>query len=228
MPKPAVSAKVLSHPLDSLRVMDNAEGSSRSILDLSPEQQAVLVGTLLGDGCLAKHGHFHRLHIKHKGEHLPLVELKYEVFRPFVSMPLHRFDQRLNDRLYPCVQFATRTSPIFSDWASRFYRDGRKVVPEDIVDCLDPLALAVWFMDDGAADFAGVTLQTHNFSLTEVEVLAEALRDRFGLTTRSRRNKSAWVIYIEAKSLTRLETLIQPHLLEGFGYKLIPRRSRTP
>jgi len=207
---------------------DNAEGSSRSVVELSPEQRAVLIGTVLGDGCLAKHGRYHRLHIKHKVAHRALAEFKHRIFRDFVSMRLHEFDQRLGGRLYPCVQFATRTNPVFSDWHSRFYRDRRKVVPVDIAGWLTPLAVAVWFMDDGAADYAGVTFQTHNFTSVEVEMLVTALSERYDLAVNSRRNKGGLVIYVKAASLSALRDVIDPHLLPEFGYKLVPRRTRTP
>lgn len=208
--------------------MDNAEGSSRSTVKLSDEQEAVLVGTLLGDGCLAKHGHYHRLHIKHKLAHRSLAELKYRTFEKFVSMPMHMFDQRLGGVGYPCVQFATRTNAAFSAWHHRFYREGIKVVPEDAAQMLTPLALAVWFMDDGAADFAGVTLQTHSFCQEEVDTLKAALIERFGLAVNRRRNRGAWILYVRAESLERLRRIVAPHLLPEFEYKLLTRRSRTP
>jgi len=53
----------------------------------------VLTGTLLGDGCLAKHGRHHRLHVKHKLAHRELALMKYETFREFISMAPHQFDQ---------------------------------------------------------------------------------------------------------------------------------------
>jgi recombination protein RecA len=208
--------------------MDNAEGSSRSTVKLSSEQESVLAGTLLGDGCLAKHGRYHRLHIKHKLAHRSLVELKYRVFESFVSTPMHGFDQRLSGVGYPCVQFATRTSPVFSWWHRLFYRGCTKVVPENAAQLLTPLALAVWFMDDGAADFAGVTFQTHSFRSEEVDILQGALAQRFDLAVRRRRNKGAWILYVRAESLDRLRWIIAPHLLPHFEYKLQPRRSRTP
>ena len=207
---------------------DNAEGSSRSKVELTSRQEAVLVGTLLGDGCLAKHGRHHRLHIKHKIAHRSLAELKYEVFGVFTSMPLHEFDQQLRGAAYPCVQFATRTHPIFSEWHSHFYRAGRKIVPEEIDSYLSGLSMAVWFMDDGAADYAGATLQTHNFSADEVELLVSMLRRKFELEANSRGNKGRRIIYLKASSMNRFRELIEPHLLPDFEYKLVPRRLRTP
>ena len=208
--------------------MDNAEGSSRSIVDLSAEQQDVLVGTLLGDGCLARHGRYHRLHVKHKAEHESLVRFKREVFRNFVSMDLHRFGERLGDQTYACVQFASRTSPAFSEWHAHFYRDRRKIVPANIVELLSPETLAVWLMDDGAADYAGLTFQTHGFVVEEVELLAKAMRERYGLAVNSRRNRQRWIIYVTARSMASLEALVMPYLLDEFRYKLQPRRARTP
>lgn len=205
---------------------DNAEGSSRS--SLTGKQQAVLAGTLLGDGCLAQHGRYHRLHVKHKEAHRTLAELKYEVFREFISMKPHRFDQRLGERSYPCVQFATRTAPIFSEWHERFYRGSKKIVPLEIARFLSPQALAVWFMDDGAADHAGATIQTHSFDLDEVELLRSVLRVRFGLEAKLRKNKGSWILYICSTSVGPMREILGPHLLPEFGYKLSPRRSRTP
>src|SRR5438270_8168742 len=148
----------------------NAEGSSRPPLVLSLQQQDVLVGTLLGDGCLAKHGHYHRLHIKHAIAQSELAEFKYDVFGDFITMSPHVFSQRLRGRAYPCVQFATRTNPVFSKWHALFYVGRVKTVPRDISRLLSPLAIAVWVMDDGSADYAGVTLQTHSFALADVRL----------------------------------------------------------
>lgn len=197
-------------------------------MNLSQGQRAILTGTLLGDGCLAKHGHYHRLFVKHKDAHASLAAFKREAFREFVSMPLHRFDQRLHGRLYPCVQFVTRTNPVFSEWHSRFYRGRRKIVPRDIALDLSPLAVAVWLMDDGAADYAGVTFQTHSFRDDEVNRLAAALRERFDLEIGVRKNKGGLIVYVAAASVRQLREVVEPHLLADFTYKLEPRRSRTP
>jgi hypothetical protein len=227
--KPAISANLLrvipGHYHAGME--DNAEGSSSS-KKLTGRQQAVLVGTLLGDGCLAKHGRFHRLHIKHKEAHRVLAEFKRDVFADFVKMPLHAFDQRLGEKCFPCVQFATRTSPLFTEWHARFYRE-RKIVPLDIAHYLTPLSLTVWFMDDGAADHAGATLQTHSFTGEEVELLVQSLQDSFGLAVNPRRNRGRWIIYVRSAGMGRLRGILEPHLLPGFAYKigLEPRRGHT-
>lgn len=208
--------------------MTPREVQNRPTSELTEFQQAVLVGTLLGDGSIAKHGHHHRLFIKHKAAHEALAAWKREVFADFTSMPLHHFEQRLSDRSYPCVQFVTRTSPIFSIWRERFYRESRKIVPTDIKELLAPPAVAAWFMDDGTADRAGVPFQTHSFTREEVERLAASLTSRYGLKTSLNRNKGAWIVYVHGSSVLDLATVIRPLLITELAYKLVPRGTWTP
>ncbi len=195
---------------------------------LTQEQHAVLTGTLLGDGSLPIHGRNPRLFVKHKAAHEALALFKYEVFRDFISMAPHYFDQRLNGRNYPCVQFVTRTNAVFSASRRRFYRGRRKIVPVDISRDLSPLALTVWLMDDGAADYAGLTFQTHSFTRAETNRLAAVLRRKYGLRTSVRANRGHWIVYVFAESIPCLQEITAPHILPEFEYKLIPRRSRTP
>jgi recombination protein RecA len=207
---------------------DNAEGSRSFDVDLSPNQESVLIGTLLGDGCLAMHGHHARLHVKHKAAHRLLAEFKRSTFESNLSMGLHEFDQRLGGKRFPCVQFVTRTSPVFTHWRRRFYHDGRKQVPDDITELLTPLAIAVWFMDDGSADHCGVTIQTHSFDDQEVERLARALLEGFDIVATIRANKGCSILYIGKLQLPRFRSIVRPFVLEALEYKLVPRRGLTP
>jgi hypothetical protein len=202
-------------------------GASKRDVGLTKEQRDVLTGTLLGDGCLAQHGRFHRLHVKHKAEHRTLAEFKYRTFAHYISMPMHGFNQQLLGKEYPCVQFASLTSPEFTKWHRYFYRGRRKIVPADIARHLSPLAVAVWFMDDGASDFAGVTIQTHSFRLAEVRLLADSLRSSLGVSASLRRNKGAWILYLGASELPGFRDLVDQYMLPELSYKLTARSFGT-
>jgi len=197
--------------------MDNAEGSSGSMIEFSDKQRDVLVGTLLGDGCLARHGRYHRLHIKHKAEHEALARFKRDVFRSYVSMQLHRFEQRLGQESYGCVQFASRTSRVFSKWHTRFYRNRRKIVPSNIVELLSPEAVTVWIMDDGAADYA------------RTDLFDARISRRGGGTPRDGAGRSIWTgseLEKEQAGMGRLRQC-QEHGFAGSVGRAIPA-SRVP
>ena len=102
------------------------------------------------------------------------------------------------------------------------------MVPADIAALLTPLSMAIWLMDDGGADYAGLDIQTHNFELREVELLVVALAERFGVAATTRANKGRWIIYVPASQVGSLRRIVEPHMLPELRYKLVPRRERTP
>ena len=59
----------------------------------------------------------------------------------------------------------------------------RKRVPKSIHKWLTPRAIAYWYMDDGAQKWKGrllgVRFCTDNFSLSEIETLAQVLREKY-------------------------------------------------
>lgn len=195
---------------------------------LSPVQQSVLVGTLLGDGNLNRqHRVFHRLYIRHGASQGVYAEWKRSVFSPFVRMPVHYFLQNVGQKQYGFCQFASRTHPEFTKIANLFYRNTKKFVPKTIDRMLTPLALAVWVMDDGTRNGNGLCLQTNAFSTHDVEILKKALKTRFEIETSMYRNKRKYILYIPVREMNKLRTLIMPHLLPMFHYKVLPRRDCT-
>ena len=117
---------------------------------------------------------------------------------------------------------------MFTEWHERFYVGRHKVVPEAIAAWLTPLSMAVWLMDDGGADSAGLDIQTHSFELGEVERLVVALAERFDVRARTRANKGRWIIYLPSSQVESLRSIVEPHFLSELRYKLVPRRERTP
>jgi hypothetical protein len=83
-------------------------------------------------------------------------------------------------------------------------------------------------MDDGTADRAGVSFQTHSFELAEVERLASMLRVQFEIEASVMRNKGKWILYVPKASLGRLRSIVDGYVLPEFAYKLVPRGTWTP
>jgi hypothetical protein len=83
-------------------------------------------------------------------------------------------------------------------------------------------------MDDGAADYAGLTFQTHSFTSDETSRLAAVLQTEYGLRTGTRANRGSTIVYVYAESIPRLREIVAPYVLPELQYKLTPRRSRTP
>lgn len=187
---------------------------------LSDKQKFVLIGTLLGDGSLAKRGNHCRLFVKHSGNQEELIKWKYNVFKNIILMSLNYFSQDVYGKEYQFIQFVTLTHPLFDEYRNIFYQGKQKVIPQNISKIFnDPLSLAVLLMDDGANDTFGVTLQTHCFTKNEVILLTKSIEENFKINSSLRKNKGKWIIYFPKAEIPRLYKTVKEYLLPSSRYK---------
>lgn len=187
---------------------------------LSNRQKDVLIGTLLGDGNLTKHGQNFRLFIKHSESQSVLAKWKRKEFDNITMMKLNFFQQEVKGKVYRFCQFVTLTHSEFAEYRKIFYPNKKKVISRKIKKIFNsPLSLAVWIMDDGAKDNVGMTLQTHSFSLSGIKILQKCLKDNFGILTNTRKNRSKNIIYIPKSEIKKLYNLVKNYLLPEYKYK---------
>lgn len=186
-------------------------------LPLSEFQRQVLIGYLLGDGCLEtwKNSKVARLKVEQSLAQKEFVSWLFKVFQEFSKTPPKSKQNK--------CKFNTLSSNEFYGFHKIFYSNRQKVVPKNIEQLLTPISFAVWFMGDGSVkskECNGRILNTHGFSESEVAQLSQILNDRFKLLASIRRQKDGLQIYISAKSAEELIKLISPYLLPHFKYKL--------
>jgi hypothetical protein len=176
-------------------------------------EREVIVGSLLGDGTLLKTTSGHCFRVHHGRRQQSLVDWKYVELARFV-----RTAPRLSGNGY---YFRTVTHPELAQLRERFYPTDRKVVPFELLEgCLDELGLAVWIMDEGAAEGKQLRLNTQSFSIDEVEGLAGLLRAKFGIVMTINKDKDRPRLRCSAASMDRLIALVKPHTLPDMLYKL--------
>jgi hypothetical protein len=187
---------------------------------LSERQKIILVGTLLGDGNLTRHGKDFRLFVKHSKSQSILGEWKIKEFGKITKMKLNFFQQEVKGKIYGFCQFATLTHPEFNKYRKIFYSKSKKVIPKKIDEILmKPLSLAVWIMDDGARDNVGMSIQTHNFSPKGIRRLQRCLWKNFGILATIRKNKNKEIIYLPQSQIKKLHRLVKNYLLPEYKYK---------
>lgn len=196
-----------------------------SRVGLTAQEQGVVVGLLLGDGHLElSRRSLARLCVRQHPRRRAYVDWLYDNLKRFIQMPpkvVMSYDRR-NGMSTPRYGFKTLAYPVFVEWHSRFYQNGRKRVPDGIDQYLDAVALAVWFADDGSfkTDSRGLLLNTNAFSMESQRRLQEALAQRFGLKSTLHKLRQWRRIYIPASSTDRLIKVILPYLPECLLYKL--------
>ena len=191
--------------------------TGNTVGSLTSTQHAVLIGSLLGDGTLRRQrGKLNALlEVNHAYSSKKYVDYKYDVFKEYVLTPPKR---RRGNGQRVAYRFTTRSLPVFTRYFDRFYVAGRKRVPMGLK--LSPLALAVWYMDDGSKSRSSCYLNTQQFSREDQETLQAFLRDQFSIETGLNRDKQYTRIRVTTEGTVKFFELIRPHVIDCFRYKL--------
>lgn len=196
------------------------------MVNLSKRQQDVLVGTLLGDGCLEINGKNVRLKVDHSIKQKQLTDWIFNEFRNLCSKEPYFLDQSdvRTNKLYHHYRFSTLSLMTLNRFYEVFYPLKRKIVPKNIKLILNnPLSLAVWYMDDGfrRTDCNGLYLCTSAFTKKEQLLLIEVLKVNFSLDARIHYAAGNARIYIPASSAIRFCELVKEFVVPDLSYKLV-------
>lgn len=196
----------------------------KASLTMSERQKQLLIGMLLGDAHLErqKGALTARLKIEHSVKQWAYVHWKYTEWQDWVRTPPRARDRanRLGT-VSTNIGFATLAHPELEEFRVRFYRDRRKVVPEDLA--LTPLSMAVWFMDDGSrksSQCRGLYLNTQGFNSQEVELLRLVIERDVRVETSVREQADGLQIYVPSLSATKLSAYVHGGVLPSMRYKL--------
>jgi len=188
--------------------------AGNTVGSLTEAQEALIVGCLLGDGAMRCKTHA-LLEVNHSIDQRAYVEWKYRHLEHLVATPPKARNAGWCRIAY---RFTTRSLPVLTPLYQRFYGNGEKQVPQDLV--LHPLSLAVWLMDDGARSYRAVYFNTQKFDQISQQRLIDMLLQQHSIHARPNRDKHYWRLRIAVGSVGRLAARVRPHLLPMFRYKL--------
>lgn len=199
----------------------------KKTLKLSKLQKEVLVGTLLGDGCLEtqNNGRTYRLKVEHSLQQKDYVDWKYKVFKNWVltEPKIREYSAYGLDRNN--YRFSTVSNGSLRFYAQQFYQNGKKIVPKLISKLLTPLVLAVWFMDDGSTkshQHKALVIHSQSFSKFDLLRVIKVLEDKFQIKSvlRKRQDGSGYIIYLLSETIDKFISLVGEYILSSMKYKL--------
>lgn len=201
---------------------------------LSDQQWQVVLGGLMGDGHLAPNTHGRRgvrYRMGHGARQVEYIDWKASL--------LGNISQTRNVRPNGAVHIDLTPLPELSDVRDTVYwGDGKKHLTEDYLKALTPLALAVWFMDDGSFSLRSqgkqqrtlggsgrIEICVEAMSEATQERLASYLRDVHGVDCRvaPRGARQQAFLTMTTKGTDRFQELVAPYIHPSMAYKLLPR-----
>ena len=192
--------------------MDNTVGS------LTQLERSIIIGSLLGDGYMriisGRKNAF--LEINHSIKAKEYVDYKFEKLKKICkSAPKKR---KTNDGRV-AYRFFTKQHKDLTVFYDLFYKDKRKIIPKNLK--LDPISLAIWYMDDGSKSRdQDIYLNTQQFSILDQKRLLIVLRS-LGIKARLNKDKKYYRIRILKESIGNFMKIIFPNIIPAMKYKLV-------
>lgn len=195
-------------------------------IPLTTQQREMIVGTVLGDGCIVPHGRknkSYRLMIGHCEEQEEFVLWKKAVLGNLVNVIARREDKRKNSII---LTFNTVTHDEFRFFYNLFYTNGKKIIKRELINYITPFSIAVWFCDDGSINKnVNMRISTDGFSKEENEILQEIMRLKFNIRSKvceyTRNDKKYYFMSFNKENSGKLTELIAPYVLESMKYKIV-------
>ncbi|MDT5051179.1 MAG: recombination protein RecA [Mycobacterium sp.] len=200
---------------------------------LSDQQFQAVLGSLMGDGNLSPNRR-DRNGVRFRGHGTKQVEyLQWKT----ALMGNIRHTVRENTKGASFVDF-TPLAELAELQRAVYLGDGKKFFSEEYLKALTPLALAIWYIDDGSFSLRSKGLQERTTGGSgRIEICVEAmsdgtrvrlrdyLRDTHGLDVRLRSAGSAGkaVLVFSTAATAKFQEMVAPYMAPSMEYKLLPR-----
>jgi hypothetical protein len=185
----------------------------------TPTQTQLLLGTLLGDGCISQTSNrAARYRMQHSSRQHEYNLEKYRILSEFCNKPPVI---RKNSGYGKFLSVgATKSLPILLSLYTLIYPHRRKTVSKEWLSYLTPEGLAWWYLDDGSlAQHRQITLSTHSFPKTECKMLQTKLAEYDIKTALYFVKHKYWVISIPALGSGKFLKMIAPFIPTCMRYK---------
>jgi recombination protein RecA len=202
---------------------------------LSPSQKQLIFGSLMGDGNLSKpvrrDDHSGRFRMGHGAKQTAYLDWKVSLLSNVSHCKTTNAKGAVFVDFTPLAELGELREVVYQG-------DGKRHLTWDFLKELTPLALAVWYMDDGTFTLRskGVQERTQGGS-GRVEICVEAmspgsrerlvqyLRDTHGLDVKLRVSgaKRISVLQFTTAASSKFQKLVAPYVHPSMEYKLLPR-----
>lgn len=195
------------------------------MIDVTSDQGQVLLGTIFGDGYLQNRRNTRKATISIKHSIAQKEYLEWKISQLGFEGKLSPTPLRKPTKY---VFQSHRRRDLYPFWKA-FYPNGKKTLSLKYLGKIEPLALAVWYCDDGNYNYwtKVVSLNTQSYSKEENELIKRYFQGYFGMTCsvvmqHIRGYDPYYFLNFTRASSNRLLELVKPYIvkIECMHYKL--------
>ena len=203
-------------------------------MKLNKWQNATIAGSILGDAYVQATGKKNaRLRFEHGGQQKSYLFWKVKELQPLFSGTPRYLERKhpISKATYSYWRHQSFSNELLGRWRKFFYPKGVKCIPKTLARVLtEPVALAVWYMDDGYyyPKENSSYLYLGRTSQVEAKRAQCALKRNFDLSPAiADKKRKSFALYFSPKQTEKLHRVVSPFMLPMFAYKL-RHNSLTP
>ncbi len=187
---------------------------------LSFIQEQTILGTLLGDGY--RFGDY-GINISHSIKQTEYISLLKRIFSN-INISESRLISGYGSKM---IILTMSNKELFKDIIDVCYFSGKKRLNKSWLNRLTPLALAIWYMDDGSIDNLQrrnqrAELATQSFTINELKLLQSILYSKYGIkgTLKKSKTKTQYSLRFSTEESHIFFMLVSPFIIKSLKYKL--------
>lgn len=192
--------------------------SIQLLRSLNDDQEQVVFGSFLGDGCLNNNGlNRYRLRVIHGIKQMEYCKWMSDLFNCKTKII-----EKNGYAQTPAIEFTTKMFGLNNQLPKN-----KSTCPQWVIDKLDERGLAIWFMDDGSSfGSGGATISTCSFDEDSQYRLAVKLKSmnidcRVAFSkVKNRKVNGYHFIYINTDGYKSLCNMIAPYIHANLAYKI--------
>jgi len=201
--------------LYSIRKVNTKRTLNKENPSYNTDQISVILGCLLGDSSVNKHGVF-----------VSVGSLRYKDYTIYKQRVLGgRLEKSYSGykKAYSNLRLVHGVTEQSKYLRELLYIDGKKTV-KNIINKIDARSLAFWFMDDGSWNGYGSSfLHTEGFSYSDQELIQQQLKSKFDLDTEIKqrsRKPDLYFIKFKKEFTEKLFKIIAPYMHKSMKHKI--------
>lgn len=194
---------------------------------LTPLQQEVLIGTLLGDtSILYTHSgcNYPKITFSHSIKQKEYFLKKYEIFDKLMNSYTEKDynkEKRIKGKLIKSsvtLYGRSKNLSCLKNIREIFYPNGIKIIPINyLIDTFTDKSLAFLFMDDGCKNGKTINLNMQSYTLEDLNLFVKFLKDKFDLEFIIKKDKT---LYLRHNSIQNFTNIVKPYIINSMLYKL--------
>ncbi len=182
--------------------------------EITPWQRQIILGTVLGGSSIVRPQGGRNSYLSMRGKDAYWLEYKSHELKSLAS-PTPFLIENANKYF----RWHSLCYPIFNDFHSLFYQDGKKKVEMSTLNELRDIGLAVWFLDNGRIERNCVILTTTGFGLDGTNLICQYFNE-IGVESKIKKKGTSDRVVMNQKGSEKFLKTIAGQVPEFMLYRL--------